>query len=661
MTHLRFNRLRIEVTTTAGLYGVDLDFANGLNIVRANNTRGKSTCFNSALYALGMDAIFTARRSLPLPPVLTSRLYADDLESEVAVSNARIFLEIEGIGGTATVERQLTADESRVIRVFEGSQLRQVLNGNRPYADLFIRRSGAATSDLGFHSWLNGFIGWKLPEVEKFDGTQSQLYAETIFPLFFVEQRFGWSRLQGNTPLYFGIRDVTRRAAEFVLSLSFSESQLRRNTLSQRLRSLQLRYSEAYKSIQGLLEYEGATLRGIPDSLPLATDGFSPLVLLFREDRWVSLADRTTQLDDLLKAVQLKEQRPPSLGPIGERAEQIAAALSETTMAERQQRQEQSALKKRIAAVSEDLRKLTDTAVLAELGGTIRQDQVFATCPTCQQPIADHISPDLKPSDLLPIHQTIELLKDELSVLQATLRESILTCRGLEAKRQELEQELSRAERLESAPRDPEGLIATALQTAELRSESAKLKRFDDRLQAQLLSLSAIVAEARKVKTALDIVPVRLTDNDRTRIRTLEEAFREQERQYEFDSFPINAIGISDETYKPTVDGFEMSFETSASDAIRTIWAYLLALLEINRSYSDMNHIGLLSFDEPKQQSAKRFSFGQLLRRASLAGHYKQQVIFFTSEDEGEVRTALDGTNYHLRTFQDRMIARLET
>lgn len=46
---------------------------------------------------------------------------------------------------------------------------------------------------------------------------------------------------------------------------------------------------------------------------------------------------------------------------------------------------------------------------------------------------------------------------------------------------------------------------------------------------------------------------------------------------------------------------------TSASDAIRVVWAYLLGMLEVAR-VKDTNHPEFLVFDEPKQQMAT-FSF----------------------------------------------------
>jgi len=77
----------------------------------------------------------------------------------------------------------------------------------------------------------------------------------------------------------------------------------------------------------------------------------------------------------------------------------------------------------------------------------------------------------------------------------------------------------------------------------------------------------------------------------------------------------------------------------SASDQIRSVWAYLLGILEVGQSFDDINHPGLLIFDEPRQQSAKDVTFASLLtyaarmaRKASASGA-DCQVIFATSEN----------------------------
>jgi hypothetical protein len=46
---MRFRRLVIRLQTTDGPYGVTLDFPDGLVVVWADNTMGKSTCVKSIL------------------------------------------------------------------------------------------------------------------------------------------------------------------------------------------------------------------------------------------------------------------------------------------------------------------------------------------------------------------------------------------------------------------------------------------------------------------------------------------------------------------------------------------------------------------------------------------------------------------------------------
>ena len=72
---------------------------------------------------------------------------------------------------------------------------------------------------MGPARFLASFIGWDLPKARRFDGTETTLYMETIFPLLYVEQKAGWSAMPAAFPNYFQIRDVGRRAVEFVMGL----------------------------------------------------------------------------------------------------------------------------------------------------------------------------------------------------------------------------------------------------------------------------------------------------------------------------------------------------------------------------------------------------------------------------------------------------------
>lgn len=110
---------------------------------------------------------------------------ADVIESYVAVEivNAR--------GEHMTVRRGVVSQNDRkLVSVVEGPELSE---GPGDYArrDYFVLDAGAAQREAGFHRRLAQFIGWDLPVVKRYDGSDCMLYVETIFPLFFVEQKVG--------------------------------------------------------------------------------------------------------------------------------------------------------------------------------------------------------------------------------------------------------------------------------------------------------------------------------------------------------------------------------------------------------------------------------------------------------------------------------------
>jgi hypothetical protein len=58
--HIRHLRLRAE--TSSGPFGADIPFSTGLNVLWADNTKGKSTSLQGLLYALGLERMLSPRR-----------------------------------------------------------------------------------------------------------------------------------------------------------------------------------------------------------------------------------------------------------------------------------------------------------------------------------------------------------------------------------------------------------------------------------------------------------------------------------------------------------------------------------------------------------------------------------------------------------------------
>ncbi|ELV2771167.1 AAA family ATPase, partial [Enterobacter cloacae] len=84
MSKLKIERLIIRTSTSDGIYGADLKFGYGLNIISAENSSGKSTCIQSIIYALGLEGILGPSRSNPLKSALTTKL-RDNNDTEIPV------------------------------------------------------------------------------------------------------------------------------------------------------------------------------------------------------------------------------------------------------------------------------------------------------------------------------------------------------------------------------------------------------------------------------------------------------------------------------------------------------------------------------------------------------------------------------------------------
>lgn len=150
----------------------------------------------------------------------------------------------------------------------------------------------------------------------------------------------------------------------------------------------------------------------------------------------------------------------------------------------------------------------------------------------------------------------------------------------------------------------------------------------------------------------------KLSATDQSKLTRLTTLLQSQAAEFGFSTFSASELEISNDSYRPEKEGFEIGFETSASDAIRLKWAYQLSLLELASSFRT-NHPELLIFDEPRQQSSSKVSFESLLRRASKARDRGQQVVFSTSEDLESLRQITSSMKCHEEIFAGYILQKL--
>ncbi|HFX0652692.1 TPA: hypothetical protein ACIDYP_000001, partial [Pseudomonas aeruginosa] len=259
MLGLKIKELEISVVTSSGTFSTLIPFKDGLNIIRANNSSGKSTCVNAIAYALGLEAILGPSRKRPFPKSLYEVIYKskeDETPYFVKSSNVRL------------VVTNSNAKEATLIRDVEGDSKKITVISETNKQDYFLGSAGevgSAKSERGFHHWLVEFIGWILPDVVTFEGKETKLYLECIFPLFFIEQKRGWSEIQANIPTNYGIRNVKKNAAEFCLGFDSFEQEKKIFLLKAKVDAAEIEWDKTRSSAESIADFNTVRVNKLPE------------------------------------------------------------------------------------------------------------------------------------------------------------------------------------------------------------------------------------------------------------------------------------------------------------------------------------------------------------------------------------------------------------
>lgn len=643
---MRLRALRLEVSTGAGRAGFDMRFGSGLNVLRAPNNSGKSTAMQSVIYALGLEGMFSARREAPLPHAVTERIALPGGEAPVVSSHVQLELENEH-GDSITVQRAIVDQvvDRQLVTVWDHPLITES-GASSTRRDYFVRRPGAAARPAGFHNFLADFLGWDLPEVQYFDGSTRPLYLEAIFPLVFVEQKQGWGGVRPRVPTYLGIRDVAKRSVEFILDLSSLDRNRRRSELERRLAEIGDAWTATLTRASLAAESQGGRLVGVPLKPTTWTDSTQPRVVFVIDDEPVSL---TNVISDTERELALLPADPPAVAAA---ADDLSSELGETTSALRSAVARQAALEealdlaeheravldRQIQATEDDRRRLADVRLLESLGSPAQELHALSAhdCPTCHQPLDDVGLADGEVA--MSVEQNLRLLEQRVSALRGMTQVAERNVDALAAAvvaGQERASGLRRQVRaIKESLLQPESVPSIA--SIELRLTLSRrldeLNSLATTISTAEDALSQLADRADAIRGDLRALESEYSGTDLAKIGAFGDELRRQLQQYGFGSLPVSEVQIPAETLIPGHEGFDLGFDISASDGIRTQWAYYSALARLGADLPS-NHPGLLFFDEPGQQEIERPSLRAFMRNAVSLATSGVQVVVATSEE----------------------------
>lgn len=645
---LRLRCLEVEVRTDNGpTFGVRLEFGDGLTVIYAPNTKGKSTCVNSIFYGLGLEGMLGPAHSVPLPAAMTDEILGDD-GRKYEVLEAIVSLEIMNHQTQiVTVQRRVTNKpaDRQLIQVTFAAALTKGVDDLTEKRTFHVRIPTSATAELGFHSFLADFLGWELPEVRR--GTAScPLYLECTTPYLFVDQLNGWDAVKSRMPTQFGIVEVASRTFEFILRLDILQNEAERRRLESRLLEIEGTWRAERENLRRELAGSGIVDRGIPADVAEWKEGIGISLWILGDPDWIpveeSLSDANRRLHQLTASMmpQVADVSAELAGRLQSAEYNLSRAVDRLEKSEQDIREIEHdliATRKRMDAIEDDLRQYEDEYRIRKRNESNPLHVTKGECPTCLRPIKDALINQNSLANPMSIPANIAFLRDQRRMFDAMWNESAGL---LETKKEE--RTVVRA-RLSEATAEVQSLKRSLRRDAEAPS-SALLREqinIENRISAIGMVLeklgdptklfSSLAVEYGNTEAALKNLGARaLSDRDRTKLKVFDDLHRSQLTDYGFSSYDPAEISIGTYSYQPEYKNSSLGL-VSASDTVRLVWAYLIGILELGKKF-DINHPGCLVIDEPRQQNVRIDDYDGFLARVSSICSGGVQVIIASSQ-----------------------------
>ena len=658
---LRINRLRVEINTANGMYGIDESFKKGLNFVASKeNTCGKSSILAAIYYCLGLEQILGGVAGVG-GKVLTSAFKnaIDDNGKSWSVTESGAYLEISNGSEEITIYRNIKAEnkDNRLITVYF-SKYDLIGNPKIQSEDFYVNFQHAATSQRGFHAFLEDFLHLNLPLVR-------------------TSEKHGWSDILSGMPI-FGIKESKKRVVEYILGLDTFKIEKERDRLNIIKTEIENEWEQLIKEIKRHAYSESCDIINIPMHPQVLSDKDLLRIAILTIEK-TTIEEKSNQLKieyDSLR--QLKPRVTDNFEALNTELSETEADILKFEEILRQLMQKLSGINEVIHRLTTDLqlicadiRNNEDAARLQKFGSEVSNGQISANiCPTCKQQIQDNLLEANPCSGFMSIEENIRHLKAQKSMLEFSLNSRKNTRDMLQKEKESYESRLLTLRRLAQTLRsdlftttDTEASETIILKKIEISRQIEQLSNLQDMFRTFLDNLSDLSEKWKDYLEQKSHLPKKgISEADMKKIALLKSHFIDNLRRYHYSSLSsFDGIEISEESLLPTIDGFDMKFDSSASDGIRTIWAFTLALLQVSIE-KDGNHPGVIIFDEPAQQSIVSEDMNSFIRSVSEVSSQSQIIMAITlnSHELINIIDELDADIYHKLEITDKAFKQLQ-
>lgn len=679
---MKIRAVKLRITTVQGEYGFKFEFSRGLTVIRGSNSSGKSTLYNTLIYGLGMEELIGGKGEKVLNYAVKD--YFVQGENRIAVDGSEVFVELENSTGRSVTLRRSIRDsvrQAKLVEIFEGAHLTEGVELSRPLPT-YLFDPGSAQKQEGYFQFLEGFMGYQLPQVPTTNGGMAKLYLQTIFAALAVEQKRGWTDYIANIP-FFGIRDARIRVTEFLLGLGVFERQAKRAELDAASMAIDSDWRRTFDTFRQASTVNGVVIEGLSPT-PVST--FDPAaVLLVKSDgrAKISLQEQLSKLREEHKGLGEKADGYGKASG-AEALEELEATSAElqrlSVLHERAttnltlQKAALDELRLLLAAASEDVERNKMAQKLRSLGAQMDLEVATDHCPTCHQAVDDTLLLGIVTGPQMDLETNIDYLNSQRKMLQSQINGAVEEIRQSEIAATDVAARLAATHDYRNSLR---GDVSTGVAESraivrrqiQIELELSNLQAFDEQAAALITKLKEIADRLAANQAARRALPKETySEADVARISLFEKNFRANASSFGYESADIQNIRISLDTLTPILSELELreirtkvqtslTADSSASDFVRLIWSYLLALYQTSatRGYEG-HHPGLLLMDEPGQHSMRSASQRSLLQL--LIGERGLQAIVAASFDENEsvFTEATTGLDFKLIQWEGKVI-----
>lgn len=654
---MRIDKLEISIEAYANNdhndirhFGRVLDFASGLNLVVGDNTSGKTTLVECLFYALAMEELIEGKPcDKTLDKAVKSQfLYMepDGNQHEWLVKESFVQIQLSNTNEeTITVKRKIVSDDKQQNKmyVWQSPILDKMEHkGCREYY-IHNRDDHNTEHNEGFYALLADFADLPIIPVPARNTDKTIFYMQTVFTASYIEQKRGWSDFFANIRSY-NIINPKQKLVEYLMGYDTNTDLINSIGLKEKRKKLENLWNTKVTAVKNYLSYNGLYTDGLQteikqqkielDELRIAVRSESVEIYTYKE----RLKQRIQELENKQKSSQVGSGYEQYLVVL-KRYEQHIEEYKNYCIELVTEADKLDNIREHIKYIESEMKRYDSLRKVNNIITTLD----VKICPTCHQ----HLPSDTSTQSVLASSQ-IQASRDMLSMQRSFLMPMVkrleAALKNKELNKLYLDKQLRKEEVEVKMMASQNNINLYPLSTNEqfelvdCKTKVVTLDEVELHTREQIEQLSHIKNDYQQVCGKIK----KLGDMEEDDLPTAQmlSAFRKLLNKFNYTSNNvINEVFFKEEdtTYKylPVIkhgenNEEEIRADSSASDFIRSIWAYYLTLLTESK-----RHPGFLVMDEPCQHSMKEESLTHLFEVcASITD--KQTILFCSSQPKTE-------------------------